>query len=83
MNPLLLLNLAGAIRDDMRKHPLRWKLFVVAPLLVVVFGCVMVLGGALIVTLSWGSGGDSATPSHVAGIPGLRGDRPVRWRDFR
>jgi cell wall-associated NlpC family hydrolase len=66
VNPLLMLQLAGHLRAELREHPVRWTVIVMLPVLVVLLGCVMIVG--LVVVIAGGRSADAA-PQHVPGIP--------------
>lgn len=68
MNPLLVLQLAEHVRNEVREHPKRWGCFALLLLFGPVIACVLV-AVLVIVVIAGGADGSSSTPGHVPGIP--------------
>ncbi|WP_409494712.1 NlpC/P60 family protein [Amycolatopsis sp. cmx-11-12] len=68
MNPLLALQVAEHVRNEVREHPKRWGCLALFLLFGPVIACVLV---AVLITviIAGGADGSSSTPGHVPGIP--------------
>ncbi|KFU78471.1 NlpC/P60 family protein [Amycolatopsis lurida] len=68
MNPLLALQVAEHVRNEVREHPKRWGCLALLLLFGPVIACTLV-AVLIIVVIAGGTGGSSSAPGHVPGIP--------------
>ncbi|MGY6651350.1 C40 family peptidase [Amycolatopsis sp. TRM77291] len=70
MNPLLALQVAEHVRNEVREHPKRWGCLALLLLFGPVIACVLV-AVLIIVVIAGGADGSRSTPGHVPGIPDI------------
>ncbi|WP_410599815.1 NlpC/P60 family protein [Amycolatopsis sp. lyj-90] len=68
MNPLLALQIAEHVRNEIREHPKKWGCLTLFLLFGPAIACVLV-GVLIIIVIAGGAEGVDAAPGHVPGIP--------------
>ncbi|MFJ4099912.1 C40 family peptidase [Amycolatopsis japonica] len=68
MNPLLALQVASHVRNEVREHPKRWGCLALFLLFGPAIACTLV-AVLIIVVIAGGADGSSSRPGHVPGIP--------------